>query len=73
MNAFRPEHENWMLMSGLIAMCVLVAIAVVILPLFGPRVAGTSALLSVLAIAIVCYFVCVPRASGAPRRITRTR
>lgn len=57
-----PEHESWMMMSGLIALCVLLAVALIVLPLFGPRVAAITALAAVLGIFTICYIICVPRA-----------
>ncbi len=60
-----PDHENWMMMSGLIALCVLLAVAVVVMPLFGPRVAAVTAVALVTAISVVCYLLCVPRQSRA--------
>lgn len=58
----RAEHESWMFMSGLLALCTLLVVAVIVLPLFGPRVAATTAVSLVLGIMVVCYFICVPRA-----------
>jgi len=56
------EHESWMMMSGLIALCVLLAVALVVLPLFGARVAVITAVTAVLGILVICYIICVPRA-----------
>ncbi len=58
-----PDHENWMMMSGLIALCVLLAVAAVVLPLFGPRVASVTAVALVMGIVVICYLLCVPRHS----------
>ncbi len=63
-----PDHENWMMMSGLIALCALVAVAVVVLPLFGPRVASVTAVALITGIVVSCYLLCVPRQS----RLTET-
>lgn len=57
-----PEHGSWMMMSGLIALCVLVALGLVVLPLFGAHVAAITALAAVLGIFTICYIICVPRA-----------
>jgi hypothetical protein len=51
-----------MMMSGLIALCALVVVAVLVLPLFGPRIAAVTAVSLVVGIVIVCYLVCAPRA-----------
>ena len=59
------EHENWMLLSGLIALCALLAVGVLVLPLFGPRVAAVTAVAMVLGIFAACYVICIP---GAFRR-----
>jgi len=56
------EHETWMLMSGIIALCALVVVAAVILPVFGPRVAATSAVVVAGAIVLACFLICIPRA-----------
>ncbi|MDR7539809.1 MAG: hypothetical protein QN152_09830, partial [Armatimonadota bacterium] len=56
-----PEHESWMMMSGLIALCVLLAVALVVLPLFGARVAVVTAVTAVLGILVMCYIICVSR------------
>lgn len=58
---FRAEHETWMLMSALLALCALVVVAVLVLPLFGPRVAAMTAVSVVLGIVVVCHLICVPR------------
>ncbi len=55
----RPEHETWMMMSGLLALCALLAVGLLVLPAFGPQVAGITAVLVVLAIVLVCYLICV--------------
>jgi len=73
----RAGHETWMLMSGLIALCALIVVAVIVLPVFGPRVAAVTAGVLVSAIVLVCYLICVPgalessassRLRGGPRR-----
>ncbi len=70
----RPEHETWMMMSGLLALCVLLAVAILVLPLFGPRVAAATAVGVVLLIFIICYLICIPRvlkANGAVQHMAR--
>lgn len=62
----RPEHESWMMMSGLLALCALLAVGLFVLPAFGPPVAGITAGVVVLAIVLVCYLICV--ASVGPGR-----
>jgi uncharacterized membrane protein YkgB len=57
-----PEHESWMLMSGIIGLCTLVVVAAVIMPLFGPRVAAVTAVVVVAGIVLGCFLICVPRA-----------
>jgi len=57
-----PEHESWMMMSGIIALCALVVVAAVILPVFGPRVAAIAAVIVVAGIVLGCFLICVPRA-----------
>jgi membrane protein YdbS with pleckstrin-like domain len=72
----RPEHESWMMMSALLALCALLAAAVVVLPLFGPSIATVTAVGVVLGIVVVCYLTCVPRAvkrAGWANRETNTR
>lgn len=64
----RAEHENWMLLSGIVALCALLAVGVLVLPLFGPRIAAVTALAAVLGIFAACYVICIP---GALRRISR--
>jgi len=57
----RAEHETWMMMSVALSLCTLLVIAVLVLPVFGPRVAAVTAASAVLGILIVCYLVCVTR------------
>ncbi len=57
-----PEHEMWMMLSAVLALCVLVVVAALVLPLFGPRVAAISAVGAVGAILVICYLICVPQA-----------
>lgn len=70
---WRNEHESWMMMSGFLALCALVVVAVLIPPIFGAQVAGLTAVVAVTGIVLVCYLVCVPRAlarlRGFPRDI----
>ena len=70
----RPEHEAWMMMSGLVALCALLAVGLLVLPLFGPRVAALTAVGVVLLIFIICYLICIPRvlkADGALHHVTK--
>lgn len=62
----RAEHETWMMMSGLIALCALIVVGVLILPIFGPRVAAITAVTLVSGIILVCYLICIPRAFVRP-------
>ncbi|HEY6103932.1 MAG TPA: hypothetical protein VI007_11990 [bacterium] len=55
-------------MSGIIALCALVAVAAVVLPLFGPRVAAFSAVVVVAGIVFACFLICVPSASTRSTR-----
>lgn len=57
----RAEHETWMMMSGLIALCALIVVGVLVLPIFGARVAAVTAVVLVSAIVLVCYLICIPR------------
>lgn len=57
----RPEHESWMMLSGILALCALVAVAVFVAPLFGSRVATVTAIALVVGIVIACYIICVHR------------
>ncbi len=50
------------MMSGIVALCALVVVGVLIIPLFGPRVAAMTAVIVVGAIVLFCYVICVPRA-----------
>lgn len=58
----RAEHETWMMMSGLIALCALIVVGVLVLPIFGPRVAVVTAAVLVSVIVLACYLICIPRA-----------
>lgn len=58
----RAEHETWMMMSGLIALCALIVVGGLVLPIFGPRVAAITAVAVVSIIVVICYFICIPRA-----------
>ena len=49
-------------MSGIIALCALVVVAVLVLPVFGPRVAAMTAVIGAVAIVLVCDLICIPRA-----------
>lgn len=62
------EHETWMAMSGLLALCVLAVVALLVLPLFGPRIAAVTAVTLVVGILTLCYFVCVSRSLPHGRR-----
>jgi hypothetical protein len=55
-----------MLMSGILALCGLVVVAAIVLPVFGPRVAAGAGVAVVTAIAVLCYLVCIPRALARP-------
>lgn len=55
----RSEHETWMMMSGLLALCTVLVVGALVLPIFGPRVAAISAVTLVLGIVVICYMVCV--------------
>ena len=57
----RAEHETWMMMSGLVALCSLFIVGVLVLPVFGARVGAVAAVTVVAVIVFVCYFICVPR------------
>ena len=57
----RAEHETWMMMSVALSLCTLLLIAVLVLPVFGPRVAALTAASVVLGIVAICYVVCVTR------------
>ncbi|MDR5694600.1 MAG: hypothetical protein QN198_01440 [Armatimonadota bacterium] len=57
----RPEHESWMMLSGLLALCTLAAVAVFVAPLFGSRIATMTAIALVVGIVIACYIICVHR------------
>ena len=57
----RTEHETWMMMSVALSLCTLLLVAVLVLPVFGPRVAALTAASVVLGIVAICYVVCVTR------------
>ncbi len=67
------EHENWMMMSGLLALCALPVIGILVLPLFGARAAALTGLAVVLAIVGICYLICVPRALKVQRKAASLR
>lgn len=56
------EHETWMIMSGIIALCALIVVAMWIMPIFGPRVTAITAVIVVAGIVLACFLICVPRA-----------
>lgn len=57
----RAEHETWMMMSALLALCALIIVGVLVLPFFGTRVAAMTAVALVSIIVLVCYLICIPR------------
>ena len=57
----RVEHGASMMMSAALSLCTLLFIAVLVLPVFGPRVAALTAAAVVLGIVATCYVVCVTR------------
>ena len=63
----QAEHNTWMMMSLMLALCAVLLVAVLVLPLFGLRVAVVTAVATVLGIVVVCYLVCVTRATGRKR------
>ena len=63
----QAEHNTWMMMSLMLALCAVLVVAVLVLPLFGLRVAAVTAVATVLGIVVVCYLVCVTRATGRKR------
>ncbi len=67
MARLRPEHESWMMMSGFLALCALLAVGLFVRPAFGPQVAGITAVLLVLAIVLVCQMICVVSVVDPPR------
>lgn len=66
----QAEHETWMTMSAALSLCTLLLVAVLVLPVFGPRVAAVTAASVVLGIFTLCYFVCATRVAmrGAVKR-----
>ena len=62
-----------MWMSGLIALCGLVVVALLVLPVFGPRVAAMTAVIVVVAIAFACYLICIPRAFARTPALRRAQ
>jgi hypothetical protein len=64
----RAEHDTWMMISLMLALCAVLVVAVLVLPLFGLRVAAVTAAATVLGIVVVCYLVCITRAAGRERR-----
>lgn len=61
---YRAEHETWMMMSAALSLCTVLLIAVLVLPLFGPRVAALTAAVTVLGIVGLCYLACVTRVAA---------
>lgn len=55
----RQEHDSWMMMGGLIALCALVVVGVLVLPFFGPQIAAATAVVLVATIILICYGICV--------------
>jgi hypothetical protein len=67
----QAEHETWIMMSAALSVCMLLLVAVLVVPVFGPRVAALTAALAVLSIFLLCYLVCVTR--GTTRRKVTNR
>ena len=64
----RAEHNVWMATSLMLALCAVVLVTVLVLPLLGPRVAAVTAVATALGIVIVCYIVSVTRVVERKRR-----
>jgi hypothetical protein len=56
-----------MMMSLMLALCAVLVVAVLVLPRFGLRVAAVTAVATILGIVMLCYLVCVTRATGRTR------
>ena len=67
----RIEHDSWMMMSVLLSLCAVVLVAVLVLPLFGLRVAALTMAATVLGVVIICYLVCVTRVTICARQQKR--
>ena len=63
----RAEHDTWMMMSLMLALCAVLVVAVFVLPRFGLRVATVTAVATILGIVMICCLVCVTRATGRKR------
>ena len=63
----RAEHDTWMMMSLMLALCAVLVVAVLVLPRFGLRVATVTAVATILGIVMICCLVCVTRATGRKR------
>lgn len=64
----RAERESWMAMSLLVSLCALLGVGLLVLPLFGARVAALTAAALILGIFTACYVICIPRAFGPEAR-----
>jgi hypothetical protein len=63
----RAEHDTWMMMSLMLALCAVLVVAVFVLPRFGLRVATVTAVATILGIVMICYLVCVARTTARNR------
>ena len=63
----RAEHDTWMMMSLMLALCAVLVVAVLVLPRFGLRVAAVTAVATILGIVMICYLACVRRATARKR------
>ena len=63
----RAEHDTWMMMSLMLALCAVLVVAVFVLPRFGLRVATVTAVATILGIVMICCLVCVARTTARNR------
>jgi hypothetical protein len=64
---FRAEHDSWMMMSLMLALCAVLVVALLVLPRFGLPVTAFTAKATILGIVMICYLACVRRATARKR------
>jgi hypothetical protein len=65
----QAEHETWMMISVALSLCMLLLVAVLVVPVFGSRGAALTGALAALGIFLLCYLACVTRVTTR-RKVT---
>ena len=61
----RAEYGSWAMVSLAVTMCVVLALALLVLPLAGLKLFALAAVVLIIGIWLICYLIFVP---GATRR-----